>query len=229
MTERSIVEAAARLRQQREPYLVATVVSARGSAYRPPGTRMVLTRFRWIAGAITGGCLEGDFASDAWWRTRDGDVVLATYDGEPAGAGDLDLRAALGLGDGAVEVLLERIGAPGRIDALAFAERCLRSRRRGAIATVYRSTDPGVRIGARVAIADGGELEHEVDAPAPLVRGAITEALREAIASGTPSHRSYASARGALDVLVEPVLPPPCLFVFGTGLDALPVAQLARS
>src|ERR1051325_5866777 len=78
MTERSIIEAAARLRRQREPYLVATVACVRGSAYRRPGARMLLTQFRWIAGSVSGGCLEGDIASKGWWRTQGGEPVLVT-------------------------------------------------------------------------------------------------------------------------------------------------------
>src|SRR4051812_40514911 len=158
MTERSIVEAAARLRRQREPYLIATVACVRGSAYRRPGARMLLTQFRWIAGSVSGGCLEGDIASKGWWRTQNGEPVLVTYDSRlPDNADDDDVRAAFGLGcDGIVEVLLERAGAPGKIDPLALAEQCLRDQRRAAIATVFRS-DTNVKVGTRCAIVAGGD------------------------------------------------------------------------
>ncbi|HEY5947483.1 MAG TPA: XdhC family protein, partial [Kofleriaceae bacterium] len=35
--------------------------------------------------------------------------------------------------------------------------------------------------------------------------------------------------RGSVDVFIEAVLPPPRVFVFGTGHDAVPVVQLARN
>lgn len=229
MPDRSIVEAAARLRRQREPHLVATLVCTHGTAYRRPGARMVLTRFRWIAGSATGGCLEGDLASDAWLRTRSGEPVLVEYDALSAGAADDEVRAAFGLGcDGAVEVLLERAGAAGRIDALEFGERCLRAHRRGAVTTVYRSDAAGVRVGARLALAAGGELEAEADPIEPALRDWIASDMREVIRTGVSINRTYATETGHISVLIEAVLPPPRLFLFGTGHDAVPLAQLAR-
>src|SRR4051812_46215508 len=86
--ERSLIEAAARLRRNGESHLVATVVRTQGSAYRGPGARMLLTQFRWITGTVSGGCLEGDIASKGWWRTRDGEPVVVTYDSRMAGYAD---------------------------------------------------------------------------------------------------------------------------------------------
>jgi len=128
MTDRTIVDAAARLRREHEPYLVATVVCVHGSAYRRPGARMLLTRFRWIAGSVSGGCLEGDISSKGWWRTGDGNPVLVTYDSRtPQDADDDEVRAAFGLGcDGIVEVMLERAGQ-ARLDPLELAHRCVQA------------------------------------------------------------------------------------------------------
>lgn len=230
MTDRSIVEAAARLRRHGEPYLVATVVSVHGSAYRRPGARMILTRFRWVAGSVSGGCLEGDISEKGWWRTRDGSPVLVTYDPSEPNCDDDDIRSAFGLGcDGVVEVLLERTGLTGRIDALEFASRCLRAQKRGAIATVFRSDSSGIRVGARVALAANGELEQEADPIDEHVRTLMAADMREVIASGVSVNRSYAAPGGTIDALIEAVLPPPRLFLCGTGHDAVPVAQLAHA
>lgn len=230
MTDRSIVEAAARLRRHGEPYLVATVVSVHGSAYRRPGARMILTRFRWVAGSVSGGCLEGDISEKGWWRTRDGSPVLVTYDPTEPNCDDDDIRSAFGLGcDGVVEVLLERTGLTGRIDALEFASRCLRAQKRGAIATVFRSDSSSIRVGARVALAANGELEQEADPIDEHVRTLMAADMREVIASGVSVNRSYAAPGGTIDALIEAVLPPPRLFLCGTGHDAVPVAQLAHA
>ena len=40
--ERQIIDAAARLRRQREPHLIATVVRVQGSAYRRPDRKSVV-------------------------------------------------------------------------------------------------------------------------------------------------------------------------------------------
>ena len=226
MIERAIVDAAARLRRNREPHLVATVVRVCGAAYRKPGARMLLTHFRWITSAISGGCLAGDIAKEAWARTQNGEPQLLTYDS--AADSDDDIRSAFGLGcDGAVEVLIERAGAPGRLDPLAFASECLRTQRRGALVTVIRSRVPEIRIGTRVALQHGGEPVADPLADEILTTAMIADA-RAALASGESCQRSYTSARGSVDVFVEAILPPPRLFVFGTGHDALPLVQLAH-
>ncbi len=229
VTERSIVEAAARLRRHGEPYLVATVVSTSGTAYRRPGARMVLTRFRWVAGTVTGGVLGGDLSNTGWQRTKEA-PLLVRYDAmDGAGADDDDIRSAFGLGcDGAVEVLIERAGSPGRIDALEVAERCYRAQNRGAVATVYRTTVPGVRVGARMAVIAGGELELEADPIDAALRDSVEADLRTALASGVSATRTYQTPEGSIDVLIESVAPPVRLFLFGTGHDAVPLALLAH-
>ena len=221
-TERTLVDAAARLRREQEPHLIATVANVRGSAYRKPGARMLITRFRWVAGSVSGGCLEGDIATNGWWRTRDGECALVTYDPRSPGDDDEDLRAAFGLGcDGAVEVLLERTGQAGRIDALEVASRCLAKQRRGAVATVYRTGDRDLRVGMRAAmIGDTFEAETMPDA----LRDALAVHLRDAVATG----RTRNVDLDGTEVLVEAVLPPPRLFVLGTGHDAVPVAALGK-
>ncbi len=229
MTERSIVEAAARLRRQGEPYLVATVVGVNGNGYRRPGARMILTRFRWVAGSVSGGCLEGDISNQGWLRTRDGNPALLTYDASEPEADD-DIRSAFGLGcDGVVEVLLERAGTPGRIDALAFASSCLRAHQRGAVTTVFRSASPDVRIGARLAMLEDGTVEDEASPLDAHVRDLIHADMREVIAAGRSANRSYTTPTGTIDVLIEAVRPPPRLFLCGTGHDAVPVAVMARA
>jgi xanthine/CO dehydrogenase XdhC/CoxF family maturation factor len=226
--ERSIIDAASRLRRHREAHLIATVVRVKGSAYRKPGARMLLTQFRWIAASVSGGCLEGDIASKAWWRTRDGEPIIVTYDStQPENEAADDVRAAFGIGcDGAVEVMLERGNTPGRLDPLEIAERCLRTQKRGAIVTVIQSRVAGVKVGQRVAVVAGSEpLFDPID---DLLRIAMVADARAVIASGESLLRTYSSERGSVDVFVEPVLPPPRAFVFGTGHDAVPVVQMMR-
>jgi xanthine dehydrogenase accessory factor len=230
VTERSIVETAARLRRHGEPHIVATVVATNGPAYRRPGARMILTRFRWVAGNVSGGCIEGDIATKAWADTRHGATKLVTYDASQI-VDDDDLRSAFGLGEGTVEVLLERSsGLPGRLDALEVAARCLGTQRRGAIATVFE-TDGDQRIGARIAaIGHGPEVEilEESDPFTGALRDRLLAELRIAMESGTCASKLIDTARGTVRVLVEAVVPPPTLFVFGTGHDALPIARLAH-
>jgi xanthine/CO dehydrogenase XdhC/CoxF family maturation factor len=226
--ERTIIDAASRLRRSREPHLVATVVRVQGATYRRPGARMLLTQFRWISGSVSGGSLEDDLATKGWQRTRDGEAVILRYDSRsPAGLNE-DVRAAFGLGcDGVVDVMLERSCHPGRIDPMQFAETCVRSQRRGAIVTVIRSEAPGIRTGMRVAVMERDEANGDKFDTA-LRAGMIADA-RAAIATGESCNRTYRSDLGNVDVFIEAMLPPPCVFVFGTGHDAVPLVALVRS
>jgi xanthine dehydrogenase accessory factor len=229
MSERSIIEAAARLRRHGEPYLVATVVSTQGGAYRRPGARMLLTRFRWVAGTVTGGVLEGDISNTGWTKTKDAPVLVRYDAADPTCAVDEDLRSAFGLGcDGPVEVLLERAGMAGRIDALELAARCYRLQKRGAVITVFRSSHPGVRVGARLGLVAGGELEVESGAIDATVRGSMEADLRIVLETGVSANRTYSTPEGSIDVLIESIVPAPRLFVFGVGHDAVAIAQLAH-
>jgi xanthine dehydrogenase accessory factor len=103
--------------------VLATVVATRGSVYRRPGARMLLTREGWIAGSVSGGCIESDLVQTAFDRTEDGAVVV-TYD---ASAPD-DILLGFGLGcNGVVDVLMQRLPEDG--GSLAAIESVLTSRR----------------------------------------------------------------------------------------------------
>ncbi len=102
--------------------VLATVVATRGSVYRRPGARMLLTPEGWAAGSISGGCIESDLVQTAFSRTEDGPVVV-TYD---ASAPD-DVLLGFGLGcNGAVDVLMQRLpedGGPLRVIERVVTER----------------------------------------------------------------------------------------------------------
>jgi xanthine dehydrogenase accessory factor len=104
---RRITEAWAALRARSEPAVLATVVETAGSTYRRPGARLLMSQDRWLAGGISGGCLEGEVLKKAWWRTREGPVVLS-FDSTTT---DDEVSWSFGLGcNGRVEVLQERLG-----------------------------------------------------------------------------------------------------------------------
>jgi xanthine/CO dehydrogenase XdhC/CoxF family maturation factor len=110
---------------------------------------------------------------------------------------------------------------------MQFAETCVRSQRRGAIVTVIRSEAPGIRTGMRVAVMERDEANGDKFDTA-LRAGMIADA-RAAIATGESCNRTYRSDLGNVDVFIEAMLPPPCVFVFGTGHDAVPLVALVRS
>jgi xanthine dehydrogenase accessory factor len=224
--ERAIVAAASRLRRQSEPAVVATVV--RGANV---GARMLLSRYRWFAGAISGGCLEGDFARDAWARTAGDRTALATV--EYADTLDRDVVAAFGIHAGPADVLLERAGRPGRIDPLELAATSHATQRRAAVATVIGTDAPELApIGTRFAIRDGETALLAEPAAAnlpPILHDEISAALFLAMQARRDGTSHHEAACGWFELHLEAIAPPPRLFVFGTGPDALAPAQLAQA
>ncbi len=214
---RSILRATAQLRSEGTPFVVATVVSVRGSSYRRPGARLIATAERRVAGSVSGGCLEKDLVRTSWWRTRNGAVVVR-YDS----ADSESPQAALGCG-GEVDVLLERANTGDReIDPMTFVERAMASERPAALATVYRSDAPEVPVGARWCLSAGELVASE--------RGsAITDRVAAACERTLSTRRSsplvHEGPGGSFEALVEPLVPPPHLFVFGAGVDALPMVE----
>ncbi|MBL8918697.1 MAG: XdhC family protein [Myxococcaceae bacterium] len=117
---RAILSAARAAWSSGEVPVLATVVATRGSSYRKPGARMLVTREGWKAGSISGGCLEADVVRKAGWLVDQGEPVLKTYDTSADG------EVALGCG-GEVDVLLEPFPSDGAL-AQAMA-RVLATRR----------------------------------------------------------------------------------------------------
>jgi xanthine dehydrogenase accessory factor len=108
MRERDVILELWRGAQGRgERSVLATVCEVKGSAYRRPGARMLLSAGGQTAGMINGGCLD----SDLWLRARDimasGEPQLACYDTTSPS----DIVWGLGLGcRGVVKILLEPAG-----------------------------------------------------------------------------------------------------------------------
>ena len=102
----AILAAARRAWAEGETPVLATVVATRGSSYRKPGARMLVTTQGWQAGSISGGCLEADVVRRAAWLVAEGKQVVHTYDTSADG------EVALGCG-GEVDVLLEPFRADG--------------------------------------------------------------------------------------------------------------------
>lgn len=209
--DRDVLAAAAQLRAAGETYVIATVVRVCGSSYRRPGARMLATEHARVAGSVSGGCLEASLVRTGAWRTQAG-PALVTFDSTDPD----DPESVLGCG-GIVDVLLERGGAGHVEDPLAFASRTLAAHRRGAIVTVFASTSRTHPLGTRWCLDATTPFPSAL--PAPFARAA-----RHAIASGDSS----VVDDGDLHALVEPIVPPLALYIFGTGLDAIPLVDAAH-
>lgn len=216
-----IVRGWSHLRTRGQEVVLATVVAASGSTYRRPGARLLLSAERWIAGGISGGCLERDVLGKAWWRTREGPLVV-TYDSTSA---DDEETWTFGLGcNGRVDVLLERLPPSGDAHPLDFIARCLESRTSGVMATVFRGGPD--TMGRRLLLEPGGLRSDLPDGP---VRSDVRRAAEAVAGSGRTRTERIDSAAGPLEALLEVVRPPRSLVVFGAGQDAVPLVRLAAA
>ena len=90
-----------------DPVALATVVSTWGSAPRPAGSRMAISRSGKISGSVSGGCLEGEVFEQAQAILKGEPSALFHY-----GVSD-DLAWTVGLScGGEVDVLVEPLGQP---------------------------------------------------------------------------------------------------------------------
>lgn len=202
-----------------EAVVLATVVRTEGSTYRRPGARMLLRRDGGTVGAVSGGCLESDLAARVSDLLAAGRPELVTYDTRS----DEDLVWGLGLGcNGRVDVLLEPLAGESMVRATRVHALCRDLTVPAVLATVV-AADAGTRLGDRVLVTESGApIAHGLDldaAPPELVADA-----REALAAGRTVVRAY----GTLEVVHEVVSPDLSLLVCGAGVDAVPLARLAR-
>ena len=197
--------------------VLASVVYTRGSTYRVPGARALILPDDKIIGLVGGGCLEADLLAQAHSVRESGNPRRVHYDN----TSDADIIWGLGLGcAGVVDVLLERIGTdcPGPLD---FLEKCIRNRKTGVLATVIHPGEGGsIPLGVRwMRAADGfsetmGSWEPPTDLNT-LANGVLREARGKVVQQGTT------------EILVERIVPPVRLVIFGAGADAIPVVRFA--
>jgi xanthine dehydrogenase accessory factor len=189
---------------------LATVVGIEGSAYRRPGARMVLTASGIRAGTVSGGCLEGEIAKKAWWLTEQGASVQrysSFFDDDLVPGGEMPY--GLGCG-GTVVVLLERGAAAA--ETLEALRRSVEKRTASVIVTNTASRAAGTVL----ILNETGEALYRPNGGG--------DAQAETLASEALRSRT---SRASAEFYVEYVAPPPALFVFGAGDDALPLVEFA--
>lgn len=193
-----------------EAAVLATVVKTRGSSYRLPGARLLLTSHGERAGSISGGCLEDDLIKKAWWLTESGPVVRR-YDTTPDG----EVASGYGMGcSGIIHVLLERL-TPGNAPVLQLI-RNVRSQRRSAV--IVHLIEPSSSAGQRLIIDTAGNITHNI----------ADQVLANSLIEIHDPKLSRKGERPSGEVFIETLTPAIRLLVFGAGDDAVPLTRLAK-
>lgn len=111
------IAAVKRLLEEGKGGVLITVVATRGSTYRRPGARVVISEEGEITGAISGGCLERDVVERVRSWIADPRPRLLTYDS----TNTADVVFGMGLGcRGEIDVVAEPFDATHRPQLLSF-------------------------------------------------------------------------------------------------------------
>ncbi len=200
--------------QRAQPLVLATVVSTIGSTYRKPGAQMLLAADGRSAGLLSGGCLETDLLERARSVLESGEAMLVDYDSR----GSDDLIWGIGLGcEGAMRILLTRLGPETGYAPFAWQARCRLEDRAAAAAFVIESKRSAYPLGRAFT------QETITDAPAEVI--AALERLESSSAGGRSETSVIESADATF--LVMQVALPTRLLVLGAGPDAMPLVEMA--
>src|SRR5689334_15522086 len=142
---KAILEACKKVDFTQRKAALATVVQVRGSSYRSPGARMLITDDgRWV-GSISGGCLEGDALRQARQVMMDKVPLTVTYDTREGS--NQNLGISLGC-NGIIDVLIEPLDASDSLGTVATYKNLLEANSPVAMATVFNG--PQSEIGKKV-------------------------------------------------------------------------------
>jgi xanthine dehydrogenase accessory factor len=196
---------------------VGVLVHTAGSTYRKPGALMLIAKNGDSSGLLSGGCLEGDLRQYALSVIETGEPRIVSYDL----FGPDDLLWGLGLGcEGAMRILLMRVGPDRDWQPLTHLARCLASHTPTAIGIVLESASPELPIGA-IALPEGVQADSGGVLNGPMVRAALDEAARSGqvgwVEGTSPSWKLFAL----------PLALPPKLLLLGAGPDAAPIVDFA--
>lgn len=201
------------------PLVLATVVRVEGSTYRRAGARLLVSEERWLAGGVSGGCVERDLLQRAFHRTERAPALVA-YDSRS----DDEAGWALALGcNGLVEIFLERVLPGGAVHPVDTPAGWMLAGVTGVLATVVRAP-AGVRVGQRLALGEGEEPRADVEDPA--LRAWLEREARAALAARRSAVRAREVAGGVAEAYLEVLAPPLQLAVFGDGHDVPPLCAL---
>jgi xanthine dehydrogenase accessory factor len=189
---------------------LATLHAVEGSSYRQPGARLLVDADgRVLAGAVSGGCLEGDIAAHAATVCATGVPKRLTYDLRD------DLQSIWGFGamcDGVAHLLLEPLTTTDWLDQAAALRA---SRQHGALVTVLEESA-------------GGGTRLIAECP-PTWRDALARMVDAARLTELPVSGAVSINGEAAEVLVDPLVPPVSLVLIGAGRGAEAFASIART
>lgn len=204
--------------------VLATIISQAGSSPRGPGTKMLMMEDGSFVGTIGGGKLEKkvlDVGKEVF-RTLAPVMILYTMQGADVDANEM-------ICGGNAEIFVEPV-FPDHPDNRNIIKEIGELNKRGGSALIATALDPGLWKGGlspRMFIkADGkktGSL-HGIDGADEI----ILLKMKEMIAKRVPQVMGFKAKDGNnVDVLIEPVISEPVLYIFGGGHVSKQIGPIA--
>jgi xanthine/CO dehydrogenase XdhC/CoxF family maturation factor len=200
---------------------LATVVRVKGSSYRSPGARMLITDDgKWV-GSISGGCLEGDALRKARQVMNDRLPLTVTYDTSE----DSNQNLGIGLGcNGVIDVLIEPVHEEYDHNPIRLFERLVAAKEPVALATVFSNT----RYQSEKCLINANK-EELISFSNSHLGELVMPDLKKVFDMKRSEAKQYDLDGQVLDVFIELIQPSISLMIFGGGFDARPVSALAKS
>jgi xanthine dehydrogenase accessory factor len=194
---------------------LATVVQVRGSSYRSPGARMLITDDgRWL-GSISGGCLEGDALRKARQVMNDQQPITVTYDTNEESNQNLGINLGC---NGIIDVLIEPAS-----NVIQLFEQFIGSSEPLALATIFSESGRADKL---LINHDQKEIHSFQDAE---LNQKVKKDLSELFVTKKSAVKKYFHRGKEIEIFLEFIQPSLKLILFGAGVDARPVSQLAKS
>lgn len=211
---RDVLERLDEWRREGQELAVATVISTWGSAPRPVGSKMVITRQGGIAGSVSAGCVEGAVIEEAAQVLEASQPRLLTY----GVADEQAIQVGLACG-GTIRIFVE----PGwALDAI-YAPLSERIRQRQPAALLSVLAGPSRLANHKLLLLPGGgqfgDLGLEPDQAATVIPRAL-----ELLSAETSAEIELADGP---TLFVEVIPAPPRLVIIGAVHIAEPLVQIA--
>jgi xanthine/CO dehydrogenase XdhC/CoxF family maturation factor len=200
---------------------LATVVKVRGSSYRSPGARMLITDDgKWV-GSISGGCLEGDALRKSRQVMSDNKPMTVTYD--TSEESNQNLGISLGC-NGVIDVLIEPIDLSRHDNPIDLFESFIKTREPLTLATVFNATSG---VGEKIILHPTGDTRNNFSNRS--LASNVTEDLSQLFHTKKSHAKTFVADECEFEVFMELIQPTVSLIIFGGGFDARPVSNLAKS
>jgi xanthine dehydrogenase accessory factor len=192
---------------------LATVVQTWGSSPRKVGAKMAITADGKLSGSVSGGCVEGAVAEEAFAALASGRPKLLSFGVADETAWEVGLACG-----GSIQVFVEALDR----DLFGAIQRLVEVERAGAVATVIAG--PETLLGRKLLVDGQGVRTGCID---PALDDSIAAMLATAITRGVCQR--VALTDPTVELFMDVLLPPPALVMVGGVHIAVALASIAKT